>query len=334
MRKALDARPGARRGSSERLWQLHEIGSLGDAGGARGKGTAAPLLLHAPRRQAEPAGALRARRARDGAGPRARRREPLRGRRHARARLVVPVRGRRAWSPTASPTTATRSRRCTCATSATGEDLPDVIPRTRACSLAWLPDGNGFYYTRYPAPRRRCRPARRSTTAHVFFHRLGDDPGARPQDLRRRPRPHGLAQRRRCRPTAAGWRIEVSQGWTKSEVYPRRHARNDGAAGAGGGGQGRALQRRRGARRSPLRASPTRARRATGSSRSIRAHPARAHWKRDHPRGPTDTLEAVPAASAASWRRSTSRTRRRGCALFDRQRQARARDAAAGPRHG
>ncbi len=33
-----------------------------------------------------------------------------------------------------------------------GTDLPDVIPRARACSLAWTPDGAGFYYTRYPAP--------------------------------------------------------------------------------------------------------------------------------------------------------------------------------------
>ena len=32
-----------------------------------------------------------------------------------------------------------------------GKDLPDVIERTRYCSLAWTPDGKGFYYTRYPA---------------------------------------------------------------------------------------------------------------------------------------------------------------------------------------
>src|SRR5262249_59946164 len=32
----------------------------------------------------------------------------------------------------------------------TGKDLPDKIERTRACSLAWQPDNEGFYYTRYP----------------------------------------------------------------------------------------------------------------------------------------------------------------------------------------
>jgi len=32
-----------------------------------------------------------------------------------------------------------------------GAPLPDRIPRTRSADLAWLPDGSGFYYTRYPA---------------------------------------------------------------------------------------------------------------------------------------------------------------------------------------
>jgi len=32
-----------------------------------------------------------------------------------------------------------------------GADLTDLIPHTRAADLAWLPDGSGFYYTRYPA---------------------------------------------------------------------------------------------------------------------------------------------------------------------------------------
>ncbi|MGA9554716.1 MAG: hypothetical protein WBR30_20890, partial [Candidatus Sulfotelmatobacter sp.] len=32
----------------------------------------------------------------------------------------------------------------------TGTVLTDTIERTRACSIAWLPDNSGFYYTRYP----------------------------------------------------------------------------------------------------------------------------------------------------------------------------------------
>src|SRR5262249_4301307 len=33
---------------------------------------------------------------------------------------------------------------------ATGRDLADRIPNTRHASLAWLPDGSGFFYSRYP----------------------------------------------------------------------------------------------------------------------------------------------------------------------------------------
>jgi prolyl oligopeptidase len=57
---------------------------------------------------------------------------------------------------------------------ATGRDS-DEIPRTRACSLAWRPDGGGFYYTRYPAPG-EVPPAELKYHRSVFFHRLGDDP--------------------------------------------------------------------------------------------------------------------------------------------------------------
>ena len=35
---------------------------------------------------------------------------------------------------------------------ATGKDLADAIPHTRHATVAWLPGGESFYYTRYPAP--------------------------------------------------------------------------------------------------------------------------------------------------------------------------------------
>jgi prolyl oligopeptidase len=58
---------------------------------------------------------------------------------------------------------------------ATGKDLSDQITRTRAASVAWLPDSSGFYYTRYPAPG--AVPKEEETYhRHVFFHRLGSDP--------------------------------------------------------------------------------------------------------------------------------------------------------------
>src|SRR5262249_28005380 len=33
-----------------------------------------------------------------------------------------------------------------------GVDLPDRITRTRHCTVAWLADGSGFYYSRFPEP--------------------------------------------------------------------------------------------------------------------------------------------------------------------------------------
>ena len=60
-----------------------------------------------------------------------------------------------------------------------GADLPDLIPRTRAADLAWLPDRSGFYYTRYPAPGdvpEGEEPYHRA----VYFHPLGADPAADP----------------------------------------------------------------------------------------------------------------------------------------------------------
>ncbi|MEP6651154.1 MAG: hypothetical protein ABJA74_14785, partial [Lapillicoccus sp.] len=56
-----------------------------------------------------------------------------------------------------------------------GATLPDRIPRTRAADIAWLPDGSGFYYTRYPAPGEvpaKDEPYHRS----IYFHTLGRDP--------------------------------------------------------------------------------------------------------------------------------------------------------------
>ncbi|MEO8090256.1 MAG: prolyl oligopeptidase family serine peptidase [Gemmatimonadales bacterium] len=61
----------------------------------------------------------------------------------------------------------------------TGRELPDQIPRMRAASLAWVPDGTGFYYTRYPAPEEVPEGEEQYHRA-VFFHRLGTDPAADP----------------------------------------------------------------------------------------------------------------------------------------------------------
>jgi prolyl oligopeptidase len=99
----------------------------------------------------------------------------------------------------------------------TGAELPDTIERTRAASIAWLHDNSGFYYTRYP--KKGDVPAGQEMyNRHVFFHLLGsptdsDDPifgeGRDPEDW-----PSvSLSNDGR-------WLvINVSEGWTKSELY-------------------------------------------------------------------------------------------------------------------
>ena len=58
---------------------------------------------------------------------------------------------------------------------ATGGDLPEAIRRTRLVSIAWLPDGTGFFYTRYPEPG--TVPAGDEVYGRkVHFHALGDAP--------------------------------------------------------------------------------------------------------------------------------------------------------------
>jgi prolyl oligopeptidase len=59
---------------------------------------------------------------------------------------------------------------------ATGEVLADSIPFTRACTVAWAPDGRAFAYTRYPDP---AAVGEDEANYHrtVWWHVLGDDPG-------------------------------------------------------------------------------------------------------------------------------------------------------------
>ena len=84
---------------------------------------------------------------------------------------------------------------------ASGKDRDDEIPRARACSLAWLPDSSGFYYTRYPTPGSVPageEPYHRS----VYFHSLGVDPA---HDKKIFGDGLGLSSWFSSRPTAASW---------------------------------------------------------------------------------------------------------------------------------
>lgn len=57
---------------------------------------------------------------------------------------------------------------------ATGGHLDDVIPHTRAASVAWLPDGSAFAYTRYPDPA-VVGDEEAGYHRSVWWHELGAD---------------------------------------------------------------------------------------------------------------------------------------------------------------
>jgi prolyl oligopeptidase len=61
----------------------------------------------------------------------------------------------------------------------TGKALPDTIERTRACSIAWMLDNSGFYYTRYPK-KGDVPDGQEMYNRHVFYHELGSDPATDP----------------------------------------------------------------------------------------------------------------------------------------------------------
>ncbi|HEX9919504.1 MAG TPA: prolyl oligopeptidase family serine peptidase, partial [Pyrinomonadaceae bacterium] len=101
----------------------------------------------------------------------------------------------------------------------TGRNLKDRIPFTRAASLAWLPAGDGFYYTRFPAPG-TVPKGEESYHRRVFLHRLGDDPSKDAEVFRREGKPTewpdvGLSRDGR-------WlTITVSRGPGKNDLYLR-----------------------------------------------------------------------------------------------------------------
>ncbi|OFW20213.1 MAG: hypothetical protein A3G21_26440 [Acidobacteria bacterium RIFCSPLOWO2_12_FULL_66_21] len=56
---------------------------------------------------------------------------------------------------------------------ATGADLPDRIRWVKFASVAWLKDGTGFYYTRFPEPG-TVAPGDENYFNRICLHRLGD----------------------------------------------------------------------------------------------------------------------------------------------------------------
>jgi prolyl oligopeptidase len=101
----------------------------------------------------------------------------------------------------------------------TAVDRPDMIPNTRYCSLGWLPDDSGFYYTRYPAPG-SVPAGQENYSSHVFFHRLGTDPKDDPKVFGEGRRPEEII-RIDLSPDGRWLTAMVMDGWTRSDMLVR-----------------------------------------------------------------------------------------------------------------
>ena len=76
-------------------------------------------------------------------------------------------------SRTGSRRAAAIDRRSSSATSTSGEDRADRLQWAKFVAIAWVKDGSGFYYTRFPEPG--TVPAGDEHYFNkVYFHRLGD----------------------------------------------------------------------------------------------------------------------------------------------------------------
>lgn len=111
---------------------------------------------------------------------------------------------------------------------ATGKDLPDRIDRTRHASVAWLPDGKSFYYSRYPEPG-SVPAGEEKYHGKIYLHVLGQDPktdrmvfgeGRDKTDI-----PQVMIS-----PNGRWLVVRVHMGWDKSELFVKDLQQGSGAA--------------------------------------------------------------------------------------------------------
>ena len=100
----------------------------------------------------------------------------------------------------------------------TGTVLPDTIERTRAASIAWTLDNSGFYYTRYPK-KGDVPEGQEMYNRHVFYHALGDDPADDDKLIFGEGRDAEDWPNVNLSNDGHWLLINVSQGWTKSELF-------------------------------------------------------------------------------------------------------------------
>lgn len=101
-----------------------------------------------------------------------------------------------------------------------GQDMPAMIPHTRASSVAWLPESEGFVYARYPTPgsvpdgEEQFRP-------FACLHRLGS-PVGEDSSIFTGMTGKGDMLRVNIDPTGRWLVATVHHGWTSTTVYVSR----------------------------------------------------------------------------------------------------------------
>ncbi len=101
----------------------------------------------------------------------------------------------------------------------TGKDLPDRIERTRHASLAWLPDGKSFYYSRYPEPG-TVPAGEEKYGSKIYLHVLGTDPKT-DKKIFGDGREKTDIPEVQVSPNGRYLVISVFMGWDKSDVFVR-----------------------------------------------------------------------------------------------------------------
>lgn len=99
------------------------------------------------------------------------------------------------------------------------KDLADKIERTKYASIAWLPDGKSFYYTRYPK-KGTVPEGEENYHRTVYLHRIGDD-------VEKDVYVFGKDRKMTDSPSVdispdGRWlMVSVHEGWAKNELFLR-----------------------------------------------------------------------------------------------------------------
>jgi prolyl oligopeptidase len=113
----------------------------------------------------------------------------------------------------------------------TGKDMPEKIEHTRHASVAWLPNGKSFYYSRYPETG-SVPPGDEKYFSKIFLHVLGQDPKTDKlifDNARDKTDTPIVA----ISPDGRWLVVRVHMGWDKSEVWIKDLSKGDPAAHAG-----------------------------------------------------------------------------------------------------